>query len=885
MAILSEGVSLGTLEEWLNGRPSWLRAAAVGMIRDRRAPSEAEIDELATHCLAEAAKNLNTPHPPLLPGAILGTAAAADLRFDSISSIRGVNAIGESAKLKLSGADLTVIYGANGSGKSGYARLMKHLCGARAQGSMHGNVFDRNSEVASAVVTVSTSSAVDVGAAPTVSDIHWKAIDGPVQKLRAVPIFDSATAVELGDSASSATHLPRTMRFVGALIGISDRVSANLRRRSELLVGQLPAIPEDLAQTPAATFLRQLNPALTQLSIDTTCHFPEPMRLERLALEAALAQATPAIAHAKAVSELERITKLGESMTAWAECFSDARAAEIVGARADAAAKRQAATAYATSFFDGLPLAGVGEDVWRRMWTAATQYALERAYPKHSHPNTAAGARCVLCQQVLDSNAQARMQSFSDYVGNQLQGEAATAERTLATLVGTIPQPQDPDQWQALVGAVGLNEADAAQLNGQITKRLGALDMATTVDAVPPVSWDAWKTALSVRIAELTAQRDTLAALLDPTGRQQKEARLRELRGTEWLAAQRLQVIAEVDRLKQQATLAAAVRLTGTGPLTIRSNEIGEAELAQGFCDRFNNELRELGGKALPVVMTHRREGKGKFTFQIKIRDSKTVVQNREILSEGEQRIVALAAFLADAAGSGRSLPVIFDDPISSLDQRYEETVAKRLVQLAEKRQVLVFTHRLSLMVLIDNAAKKRAELALSPVQVQALSITRDGPSTGMPASIDVFSLKPEKGFNQLISTIGAVKKYDVGVRTMALKDACSNFRILVERSVEDHLCSSIVNRYRREIKTLNMLQKLTVIEPSDCAIINEMMTKYSTFEHSQSIEAPTWLPGADELLDDVNAMLKWIADFDKRAKAAAKSGIKPPAKLASEVS
>lgn len=123
-----------TLEEWLNGRPSWLRMAADGLVRDRRLPNDQEIDALADHCLQEAAKILATKHPPLAPGLILGSPTAGSLRIDSVFEIRGVNAIGPDAVLDLSKKGMTVVYGANGSGKSGYARLLKHICGARAKG-------------------------------------------------------------------------------------------------------------------------------------------------------------------------------------------------------------------------------------------------------------------------------------------------------------------------------------------------------------------------------------------------------------------------------------------------------------------------------------------------------------------------------------------------------------------------------------------------------------------------------------------------------------------------------------------------------------------------------------------------------------------------------
>jgi len=304
--------------------------------------------------------------------------------------------------------------------------------------------------------------------------------------------------------------------------------------------------------------------------------------------------------------------------------------------------------------------------------------------------------------------------------------------------------------------------------------------------------------------------------------------------------------------------------------LTTKSNDIGESELAKGYCDRFNAELQALGGQSLPVRMSYRSQGKGAFTFYVELRDAKGVQKNREILSEGEQRIVALAAFLADATGLERGMPVIFDDPISSLDQRFEEAVAKRLVDLAEHRQVIVFTHRLSLMVLLQNASKQRPKLDQTAVSVAVESIARDGSKTGMPAQINTFSLKPQSGLAQMVSSIGQLKKLDPPLKDLALKAACSNFRILVERSVEDDLCSGVINRYRREINTLNKLHRLSAITSTDCALIDGMMTKYSAFEHSQPTDTPSWLPDPDELLKDVQDMLEWCKTFNDRAKAVA---------------
>ena len=66
-----------------------------------------------------------------------------------------------------------------------------------------------------------------------------------------------------------------------------------------------------------------------------------------------------------------------------------------------------------------------------------------------------------------------------------------------------------------------------------------------------------------------------------------------------------------------------------------------------------------------------------------------------------------LQFFLADVQGRPNNTPFIFDDPISSLDQDFEEATVNRLIKLCETRQVIVFTHRLSMLALLEEAIKK----------------------------------------------------------------------------------------------------------------------------------------------------------------------------------
>src|SRR6185295_1976987 len=78
-----------------------------------------------------------------------------------------------------------------------------------------------------------------------------------------------------------------------------------------------------------------------------------------------------------------------------------------------------------------------------------------------------------------------------------------------------------------------------------------------------------------------------------------------------------------------------------------------------------------------------------------------------KVLSEGEQRAVALADFLTEVALDEHSAGIVLDDPITSLDFDWKEIVAERLVGEASRRQVILFTHDLHFLYLVNSCADK----------------------------------------------------------------------------------------------------------------------------------------------------------------------------------
>ena len=431
------------------------------------------------------------------------------------------------------------------------------------------------------------------------------------------------------------------------------------------------------------------------------------------------------------------------------------------------------------------------------------------------------------------------------------------------------------EDWNVHLGILNIGEESAKQYFEAIARRRAAAETATITADIPSLDWSGIDAAVGALLESLEKESGALKALQQDGKRQEMEAKLKELQGRQWLSQNKASVLAERERLALVDILDAAIKLTATHALTKKNNELAAQELAAGYQQRFADELKQLGGNRLAVVPESKHLGKGRVTFGISLVGAVAALPAGKVLSEGETRIVSLAAFLADITGSEHSAPFIFDDPISSLDQDYEEKVVGRLVDLAKTRQVIIFTHRLSLLALVEAAVKKLKDHASghglpAPITVGVETLRRLGAQVGLTAKLNFRDAKPAKAAARIRDEFMPQlrKHHDNGDYDAYDKDAkylCGEFRILIERCVESVLLNEVLVRFRRDIQTKGKLISLAKIEEKDCQLLDDLMTRYSVFEHAQSDELPAQTPDLTQLDADVNSLISWIDAFGKR--------------------
>lgn len=847
------------LGKWFQERPFWIQEAA-RLLLSKVSLAEADLATLAAICQQQAAAPKTTQKPAALPeSAFAQKSAGVSLRLNGISEVKGIEALNPRSPLTFNQEPLTIVYGGTGVGKSGYIRILNNVCGSKNRRKLLGNVFQGNA---------AQSCKISYALNGTAKEIAWQPSDGLQAELGSLEVYDSECGQVYVNSENEVTFEPWLLGVFQRLVEACTSIDGILEAEIAAQPSKKPVMPVEFAASSAATWYAQLNAQTSAADVARWCDWSPSLKEELESLHARLLEQNPAEQAKQLRTRKAALERFSTELVAIRDGLTDAVVASLLNAKAGAAAKRKAASEDAKKVFDEAPLDGVGLESWKLLWEQARAYSGEVAYLEKEFPFTGDDARCVLCQQSLGEEAKLRLVSFEKFVKGELESLAKKAEAEVAALLQKLPKIPTAEDFTTRFATLGLDDQKLIQKLHQFRDgaqaRRDALPAATSPEQVP----SAPNAALIDELATLSAALETKAKAFDEdakkTDKTELKKKARDLEARKWLNEQKVSVEDEIARLKKIAALEAARKLTNTTALSKKKAELAQALVSDAFIQRFNSELKAMSAARIQVELVQSRTDKGHVFHEIRLKNAKLVVPTSDVLSEGERRVVSLAAFVADVEGIDANTPIVFDDPITSLDQDFEESVVARLVALAKKRQVIAFTHRLSMLTHLEDAAK------LAGIATRTVALNREPWGTGEPGETPFAARKPDKVINGLLNerltrarkvlTENGKVEYDLHAKAL-----CSDVRILVERLVEDTLLNEVVRRFRRAVHTQNKIGGLAKIKPEDCQMIDELMTKYSRYEHSQPNEAPVPLPEPDDIAADLTRLQVWLKEFSER--------------------
>jgi ABC-type dipeptide/oligopeptide/nickel transport system ATPase subunit len=809
-----------------------------------------------------------TPPPPNLPNLLLteadlpsSQAQANQIWLTGIKDLEHVNALKAKQRLVV-GKQLTLVYGENGSGKSGYARVLKKTarCTEKAIETIFPNVFTDTPAPAPPKAVFE----LDQGAGPV--DVPWQ--DGhPVpQDLKRFAVFDSKCARHfLSDSnqLSFAPFIFEALRLLGETTDtIKQKFLAEVKR---LTPPKPPAFQFMVDQTTVGKALGAITALTSPESVKTLGQWNEKDAITLDTKETELAKLKSQSPQSIRVGINREKRDATTLQTKIAAIIADLNADAVVLLQQQMTEVRTLEQAYQAAVklaLGGSKIEGMGSDAWKTLIDAAATFSTTEAYKDQSFPAMSDGALCVLCHQPLGGEAADRLKGFWTFLQDDTAKKRDAAKEKLKESVKkleSIPHKMPPD-ISVLREEYEKNHAELwlkiTEFFVSVHKRLKAIEQALageSWDAIPILNAEA--ATLSSELLGTLDKR--LEAVQDDANAQAAITKLTtdiaELNSRKQLSENLKLVLDHIAAIKTAALAQKAADEIKTNSISLKAKDLHTGFITDVFKARVKEYMTSVGLRRAKVAIGERSE-RGKVLHSIAVEGAKQPVLPESIFSEGERTAISLAFFLADLGSVADTCGVIFDDPVTSLDHRIREGVVNALVAEAKNRQVIVFTHDLAFYCELISAATI-AQVETTSNHVESFSTTVGHLSTAEPRE----SLKVAQRYGELEKLIkeaeGACNPDDFN---RAVDRFYSQLRAAWERSVEELLFNQVVARYQKEVKTLRL--RGAVIDKEGITAVFQGMTRGSarTDAHDHAVAAALPTPS----VDDLKANLKELKDF-----------------------
>lgn len=668
---------------WLHQQQDWLQEAAE-RLHKTGSLSETDIDHLAERLMSEEGRKVTTSRTfEALNGSSQTT---AELRLLSVGDIKGIENLAPRKPLDFGKGNLAVIYGPNGSGKSCYTRILKKACGKPLAKDLKTNVFQAPPPERKCAIRYRQN-----GAEQTVD---WSPVGNAISDLHAVDFFDTDAAVAYLNKEAEASYTPPVVALFEGLASACDRVKAKLQAEQALLVSSLPALLPGHAGTKAGAAYQRLTADISEAVLQGLVQWSETDQaaLDRLAER--LKVEDPDLAAKQKRATKTQVDKRVEELESTGIALGQEQLKVLRDARKGALEKRKVATEAARACTQSSKLEGIGTDTWNALWKAAREYS-QTPFPGQQFPVTTRGSRCLLCHQELSDEARQRLQDFEAFVQGVVEADAKAAERIYRTLLENLPLAPSEEEIHTRCEAAGIvQEAHRKVLHAfwvcvrQASEHLSNGE--TEGQATPPEVPVDLITMLKARSEALDSeakQYDEDAKTFDRVSAQVQKT---EFEARKWISQQSAAIQKEIERLKRVKVIEGLARCANSGPISVQAGKIAEKVITTAYVTRFNAELMALGAEHIRVELVKTRTSRGKALHQLRLKGATSAQAVPDsVFSDGERRIVSLAAFLADVAEKPYATPFVFDDPISSLDHDFEWQVAQRLAELAKGAALL----------------------------------------------------------------------------------------------------------------------------------------------------------------------------------------------------
>lgn len=689
------------LIDWANEQDSWVRRL-VGYVMSARQPiSEDQTQQLVDLFLAEKGIEGELPDvEPRLEYSSDTSSPAEELKLTKLSEVCGVNALIEGEEINFA-PGLTILYGENGAGKTGYARVLKRLGGVRDAEAILPNIHEPAATSPSATINYQLGTAE--------LELSWNDEFG-IAPFSRLSVFDSPAVNVRVDENVNYVYIPAELSlFEYVTAGVRAVQEAAKEHLEEITPKANPFLKGFQQGTTIFQQIETLGAATDVAEIQLLAVLPEGALEEKERLERLVASLTSNLAEG-ALKAQKELTRTLVELEVLAELVVEFDRDGYNEAVAGLSLLRESYRKVREESFGPGVLAGPPDDEWQRFISAAQHY--REHLGSADYPSD--GDQCLYCRQPLDHASVELIERYASFLDDKLGSEIGRAEKSAAAIGSVIAgmplaahrdaiaRQSKAEHVDEVFGVAGqllelLESTRDEIVAGERISGTGLSNVASLLSGaiVAP------KAAQEAAVDELTTQlRDRDASVGETNGK------LRTLNAQIELDRRLLEITAFVANAKKAERLNRVVDplpkvLTSlTGVSKVATQDL----INRDFQALFIQECEALDSPDVELQFVGRKgQAQRRKSLSSEHRPSQT-------LSEGEQKTLALADFIAEARMGGSSAPIVFDDPVNSLDHRRLEEVAGRIAALADVRQVIVFTHNIWLATELLARFEKRED-------------------------------------------------------------------------------------------------------------------------------------------------------------------------------
>lgn len=776
-----------------------------------------------------------------------------------MGDLKHVNQIASAQKILFAHKGLTIIYGANGSGKSGYSRVLKRACRSRdMQEVIHPNAYDENE--LKCILEATFRVAVD---GQEKEPFTWKHNENGPKLLSTISVFDGRCARIYLDTEQDAAYLPFGLDIIQNLgQKVLPELAGRLEKDVESINVDKKPFDDLLGDTEVGKIIGVLNENTDQGKLKKLGTFDEAESGRLIELKKLLSENDPAKKAKEIRLKIQRIEGHISRIDSALKNVGDEATGRLKTGDIELETALKAVSIAAEDLRKGESLLpGTGEDVWRALFCAARRFSAEVAYSGKPFPCTETSAQCPLCQQTLDQDAKQRLMRFDEYL-KQETAKIASEKRNKHE--ANVAEFKKIDLAFGVVNALAdeLTQLDPnlfediKKLEGTVLEWkewvLKALADHNWSDPIP-FPGEKWRTSLKEHVRIFSEQAGEFERATIAENQKTNEHEHMELHARDKLK-QRLQAVIDLHgRFRQKAMLTKCKGDINTRRISDKAKEFANKTVTEALKEALNDEFKELGVGHVKIKLADMgKKGTTKHKLVLDLPESKSL---KEILSDGEQRIIAIGSFMAELRLSGHKGGIVFDDPVSSLDHHHRKNIALRLVKEAAQRQVIIFTHdTVFLAELRDAVEQKEVEHKIHFLEWRG---DRSGHvEEGLPWEHKSCGDRLDKLEKEQRALQSAWPPYPGEVEREKMRHQYSHLRATLERAIQDVIFNGVIHRYRDYINVRN-LDKAVGFTVDEC---NEITRLYKAY--CDETEAHDKAPAKDAPVPTPEQLGKHIADL-----------------------